>query len=134
MSSAMDKSNRKFSVFGSLANWLPSRSDLTLGTNWAKPAAVLGADSGMPVVSSRLIKQSDLYCTNWGFLWADLGSPTAPRLHGSIQRARIERLSYARRSLGAGEETQPRPPVVEADREGPSAAADVVAKTCHKLL
>lgn len=82
----------------------------------------------MPVLSSRLIQQSDLYCTNWGLWWADLGSPTAPRLHGSIQRACIERLSYARRSLGAGEETQPRPPVVEADREGPSAAADVVRK------
>lgn len=42
MSSAIDKSNRKFSVCGSLPNWLPSRSDLTLGTNWAKPATVLG--------------------------------------------------------------------------------------------
>lgn len=95
MSSAIDKSNRTFSVSVPPAPpelaALPEGSDS--GYQLGKASHGAGAaDSGMPVLSSGLIKQSDLSCTNWGLWWADLGSPTAPRLHGSIQRARIERL------------------------------------------
>lgn len=56
----------------------------------------------MPVLCSRLIKESHLYCTNWRLLWADLGSPTESRLQGSMAQTLIERLSHARRSQAPG--------------------------------
>lgn len=56
----------------------------------------------MLVLSSRLIKESNLCCLNQRLLWADLGSPTASRLHGSIQQTFIERLSSAPRYQAPG--------------------------------